>query len=241
MKRAFDLIFSACGLLITSPVLLAVAAAIYAYDFHNPLYIATRIGRRGHPFPMVKFRSMVVNADRTGVTSTSSADSRVTPIGRFVRKFKLDELIQLWNVLVGDMSMVGPRPNVPSGVAVYTPAERELLTVRPGITDFASIVFADEGEILKGRPDADLAYDQLIRPWKSRLGLFYAATHSLLLDLQLVVLTVVAVFARPVALEGCHRLLNRLGAPTDLANIALRRQDLVPMVPPGAGEPRMVS
>lgn len=233
MKRLLDLVFAGSALLLTSPLLLAVGAAIFLYDFHNPLYIARRVGKNNVPFRMVKFRSMVVNADRTGVTSTSSADSRITPIGGFVRKFKLDELVQLWNVFLGDMSLVGPRPNVPSGVAVYTEIERRLLVVRPGITDFASVVFADEGEILKGHPDADEAYDRLIRPWKSRLGLFYIDHRNIWVDVRLIALTVVGIFSRQAALSGIHRLLLQLGAPPELARVALRCDELIPQMPPG--------
>ncbi len=233
-KRVFDVAFAACGLALASPLLAIVALGIYLYDFHNPLYIAIRVGCGGRPFRMIKFRSMVVNADRTGVTSTSAADARVTPVGRFVRKFKLDELVQLWNVLRGDMSFVGPRPNVPSGVAVYTPLERHLLDVAPGITDFASIVFADEGEILRGHSDTDAAYDQLIRPWKSRLGLFYITHRGIWLDLQLIGLTVLAIVSRHAALAKLHAVLQRLSAPEDLARVALRRDTLQPQSPPGA-------
>src|SRR6185312_9447559 len=118
--------------------------------------------------------------------------------------------------------------NVPSGVAVYTTEELRLLEVRPGITDFASIVFADEGEILSGKPDPDLAYDQLIRPWKSRLGLFYVSRHSLSVDLKLILFTLLALLSRDMALKKVHMLLRRLRAPDDLAEIALRRMPLVP-------------
>ena len=235
-KRLFDIGMSALGLVCTSPILVFTGLAIFLYDFGSPFYIATRVGRNGRPFRMVKFRSMVVKADRSGVTSTSATDSRITPIGRFVRKCKLDELVQLWNVLMGEMSLVGPRPNVPSGVAAYTTEELCLLEVQPGITDFASIIFADEGEILRGRPDPDLAYDQLIRPWKSRLGLFYVSKRSLTLDLKLIVLTLYALLSRGMALGKLHLLLRRLGAPDDLAEIALRRNPLMPqpVAPPQA-------
>lgn len=232
-KRLFDLLASGLALVVTSPLLLLVGGGIFLYDFHHPLYIANRVGRNGKLFRMVKFRSMVVNADKTGVTSTSATDRRITPLGRFVRKCKLDEVVQLWNVFRGDMSLVGPRPNVPSGVAVYTPVEHRLLSVRPGITDIASIVFADEGDILRGHADADLAYDQLIRPWKSRLGLFYIDQRTLWLDVRLIALTVVTVVSRAFALARVHRLLVLLGAPPDLARVALRRDELVPALPPG--------
>ena len=122
---------------------------------------------------MVKIRSMIINADKTGVDSTSSDDMRITSVGKVIRKLKLDELSQLWNVLIGDMSLVGPRPNVKSETDLYTKIEKNLLNVKPGITDFSSIVFSDEGDILSGSDDPDLLYNQLIRPWKSRLSLFY--------------------------------------------------------------------
>lgn len=228
LKRLFDTMLSGLGLVCTSPILVLTGLAIFLHDFGGPFYIATRVGLTGRPFRMVKFRSMVLKADRSGVTSTSVTDTRITPIGRLVRKCKLDELVQLWNVLIGEMSLVGPRPNVPSGVAVYTAEELRLLEVQPGITDFASIIFADEGEILEGKPDPDLAYDQLIRPWKSRLGLFYVSNCSLSLDLKLILLTLLALLSRGMALKKLHLLLRRLRAPDDLAEIALRRSPLVP-------------
>lgn len=236
MKRVLDFTISAVLLALLSPLLAIISLLIFVQDFHSPFYIAPRVGRDGHLFKMVKFRSMIVNADKTGVTSTSDTDRRITPMGAFVRRYKLDELIQLWNVLKGDMSLVGPRPNVKSGTDLYTSAERGLLAVRPGITDFASIVFADEGEILRGHPDPDAAYDQLIRPWKSRFGLFYIHHASVILDLKLIWLTAVAIVSRPRALERVHRdLLHRL-APAELVRIALRAKPLEPATPPGARE-----
>lgn len=238
MKRILDILLSAFGLVLVSPLLVVVAAAIYAYDRKTPFYIAPRVGQGGRTFRMVKFRSMVVNADRTGVTSTSASDMRITPVGHFVRRFKIDELLQLVNVLRGDMSLVGPRPNVPSGVAVYTPVERHLLDVRPGITDFASIVFSDEADILAPHADPDAAYDVLIRPGKSRLGLFYIERRTILVDLKLIFLTVLAVASRRAALDGVHSLLVSLGAPADLCALSLRRSPLLPGRPPDAAEAR---
>jgi lipopolysaccharide/colanic/teichoic acid biosynthesis glycosyltransferase len=114
---------------------------------------------------------MIKNADQSGVDSTGAADRRITPVGHFIRRYKLDEITQLWNVLKGDMSLVGPRPNVQRETDMYTGIERRLLSVKPGITDFSSIVFSDEGDILKDHADPDIAYNQLIRPGKSALGL----------------------------------------------------------------------
>ena len=181
MKRLFDILISLLGLIILSPVLLVFMYLVYHQDRHSPFYVAPRVGKDGLMFKMLKLRSMSINADKSGVDSTSVDDVRITPVGHKIRRYKLDEFTQLWNVLIGDMSLVGPRPNVVSDTDLYTDIEKGLLVVRPGITDFSSIVFSDEGEILEGREDPDLSYNQLIRPWKSRLGLIYIKNQSLLL------------------------------------------------------------
>ena len=183
---------------------------------------------------MVKFRSMVKNADRAGIDSTSANDQRITGIGRFIRRFKIDELPQLWNVAKGDMSLVGPRPNVVREVDLYTAEERHLLDARPGITDLASIVFADEGDILADKADPDIAYNQLIRPGKSRLGLFYVDNRTTLMDLRILRLTVTNSLNRERALQAVSTLLGRAGAPDDLVRLATREDDLVAAPPPGA-------
>lgn len=119
-KRLLDLLAALFGLTLLSPVLLPVMFLVWWEDRHSPFYVAPRVGQNGRPFRMVKMRSMVINADRIGASSTSNADRRITPAGHFIRKFKIDELTQLWNVLIGDMSLVGPRPQVQSGVDLYT-------------------------------------------------------------------------------------------------------------------------
>ena len=187
-------------------------------------------------FPMVKLRTMVVNADKSGVDSTSTDDKRITFIGQTIRRFKIDELTQLWNVFLGQMSLVGPRPQVERDVDIYTSEERYLLDVRPGITDFASIVFADEGSILAGRVDPDLAYNQLIRPWKSRLGLLYACHRTLWIDIKLIVATILAVLARNKALRMVHKMLIDLDADHELLTVCSRNTELNPAPPPGADE-----
>jgi lipopolysaccharide/colanic/teichoic acid biosynthesis glycosyltransferase len=228
------LLISAFGLLIASPVLLPVMFLVWLEDRHSPFYVAPRVGLGGRPFRMVKMRSMVVNADRQGASSTAATDRRITAVGHFIRRYKIDELTQLWNVLKGDMSLVGPRPQVQSGVDVYTAQERHLLSVKPGITDIASIVFADEGEILRGHSDPDLGYNQLIRPGKSRLGLFYVAHRSTALDMRLIGLTLLGVLARERALAGIQRILRAHGAPPELIELAARRIALTPLPPPGS-------
>lgn len=233
MKRLFDLIASLFGLLLASPILIPVMFLVWRQDGHSPFYVAPRVGRNGKPFSMIKLRSMVVNADKSGVDSTGANDSRITSIGHFIRRYKLDELTQLWNVLVGDMSLVGPRPNVKRETDLYTPLERQLLSVKPGITDFSSIVFSDEGDILKEHADPDIAYNQLIRPGKSLLGLFYIERRSLGLNIRLCWLTLVAIFSREHALSSVRTLMRNLGASEEVLEIAARRQPLTPRPPPG--------
>ena len=226
VKRIFDLIMSGIGLLIFWPILVAVGIAVWLQDFSSPLYVAPRAGICGKPFRMVKIRSMIKHADRTGVALTANADPRITKLGQFIRKYKIDELSQLWNVLSGDMSFVGPRPQVLSAVQTYTPGEQKLLLVRPGITDFSSIVFSDEGGILSGHPDPDAAYDDLIRPWKSRLGIFYVDHSCVSVDIQLIVLTIIAIFSRESALKHVAKLLESLGADPELVSTSRRDSDL---------------
>ena len=234
VKRLLDITAAAAGLLIVSPILITVAFIVYLQDFHNPLYIAPRVGKQRKMFNMVKLRSMIVTADKSGVDSTSSDDKRITWIGHFIRKIKLDEITQLWNVLIGDMSLVGPRPNVERDVAIYTEEELHLLDVRPGITDFSSIVFSDEGDILEGSEDPDLDYNQLIRPWKSRLGILYIIHQSMLLDIKLILLTVTSIISRQKALNGINRMLSKLSADEKLIEIVKRESSLVPYPPPGS-------
>ena len=236
IKRLVDILASFFGLLITSPILLPVMFLVWKEDKKSPFYIAPRSGRNGTTFKMVKLRSMVVDADKSGVDSTSSNDIRITPIGHKIRRYKLDELIQLWNVLIGDMSLVGPRPNVKSETDLYTDVEKELLLVRPGITDFSSIVFSDEGEILEGKDNPDLAYNQLIRPWKSRLGLAYIENQSFLLDLQLIFYTIVAIISKPKALIWVAKKLNNLDVDVDTVRVSKREVNLFPFPPPGSDE-----
>lgn len=234
MKRIVDVLFSAIGLLVASPVLLPVMFLVWNKDKHSPFYIAERMGRGEWPFKMVKLRSMVINADKSAVDSTGADDKRITAVGHFIRRYKLDELTQLWNVLKGDMSLVGPRPNVERETRMYTSAEKALLSVRPGITDYASIVFSDEGDILRDQADPDIAYNQLIRPWKGHLGLFYIANQSLWLDFKLIFLTAIAIVSRRRALAGVVSDLQNRGAPAELIRIASRQESLAPTPPPGS-------
>jgi lipopolysaccharide/colanic/teichoic acid biosynthesis glycosyltransferase len=234
MKRFLDLTISLFALVLTAPLLLFFMFMIWKEDFSSPFYIATRTGKNGVPFRMLKLRSMAVNADRSGVDSTSDNDARITSIGKIVRKYKIDELGQLINVFVGQMSMVGPRPNVERETDMYTQLESKLLTVKPGITDFASIVFADEGRILRDKSDPDVAYHQFIRPTKSALGLVYIQNQSFTVDICIILITLLSIASRKHALKVNCLLLRKIGCPNELVEIASRTKPLHASPPPGA-------
>tara|TARA_X000000950_G_C13909770_1_gene658514 strand:- start:2271 stop:3002 length:732 start_codon:yes stop_codon:yes gene_type:complete len=234
MKRIIDIIFSILGLLLVSPFILFISFLIWNDDKSKPLYIAERIGFKGKVFKIIKLRTMIINADRSGVDSTSSNDPRITNIGHFIRKFKLDELTQFFNILNGEMSFVGPRPNVRRDVNLYTNIEKRLLSVKPGITDFSSVIFSDEAEILKGKIDPDISYNQLIRPWKSRLGLFYIDNRNIIIDFLLILITGINIFSRKLALFFITNLLKYMNAPNNLIKISKRKNVLQPFPPPGS-------
>jgi lipopolysaccharide/colanic/teichoic acid biosynthesis glycosyltransferase len=234
LKRMFDIVVSGVGLILVTPILLPVIFLVWWHDKHSPFYIADRVGKNDHSFKMVKLRTMVINADKSGVDSTSANDNRITAVGRLIRRYKLDELAQLWNVFKGDMSLVGPRPNVRRETDLYTSVERRLIDVKPGITDIASIVFSDEGDILKDQADPDIAYNQLIRPGKSLLGLVYIKNQSITLDIKLCAFTLIAIISREKALTLLQGLLQSMPVTDDVLELASRKKPLIPMSPPGS-------
>ena len=193
-KRVFDVTLATIGVVVLSPVLAGIALAVRVGSSGPILYRGQRVGLNGERFNILKFRTMVADAEAIGGSSTPSDDPRITTVGRVLRRTKLDELPQLWNVLAGDMSIVGPRPQVPWAVDRYTPEERLVLSVRPGITDYASLHFANEGEILKGSTDPDRDYMERIHPKKMRLSLEYVRSQSFGTDLAIIARTVGAVF-----------------------------------------------
>ena len=196
LKRLFDLAAAAAGLIILGPVLLAVAALITLYDGRPVFYRGVRIGRHGRLFRVFKFRTMRTDAEKIGGPSTTADDPRITRVGRWLRKSKLDELPELINVFVGDMSLVGPRPEVEHYVSLMTDEERVILSVRPGLTDWATLWNSDEGAVLAGAADPEKAYLELIRPEKIRLQLEYVRRRSFWVDLVILVQTVMAVVLR---------------------------------------------
>ena len=197
IKRVIDIFFSALGLVICSPIFLVLSIAIRFESCGPVFYRGVRVGLNGKPFRIYKFRSMVTDAEKMGASSTHQADPRITRCGKYIRKFKLDEISQLLNVFLGDMSFVGPRPEVQKFVDIYTEEEKQILSVRPGITDWSSIKFHNEGEIIEasGIPDADEAYEKLIRPEKLRLQLKYVRERNLWVDIKIIVSTMLTLFS----------------------------------------------
>jgi len=189
LKRALDL---ALGLLLAVPLtpLFILLGVMIRIQSPGPIFFrGVRVGRHGKPFKIYKFRSMVLNADKIGGPSTADDDPRIIPIGRMLRKHKLDELPQILNVLSGEMSFVGPRPEVARYVALFTPEEQSILSVRPGITDWASLSNSDEGSILAGAADPEKCYLEVIRPEKLRLQLRYVREHSIANDFRILAQT----------------------------------------------------
>ena len=183
-KRAFDILCSFLGLVVLSPVLLVVSVLVAVTSPGGVFFRQERIGKDGRPFRIFKFRSM--RKDNAGLKITTGNDSRITPVGRFLRKRKIDELPQLINVLVGDMSFVGPRPEVADYVNLYTPYQRQVLLVRPGITGLASIRFRNENDLLTASDDPNRTYVEQIMPRKIDLDLEYIPHASVFYDIKLI-------------------------------------------------------
>ena len=179
MIRFCDIVFSAIGLLLLSPLFLLVYILIRCESKGGGFYCQQRVGRDGRMFGLYKFRSMRTGSDKKGLITVGGHDSRITRMGYFIRKYKIDELPQLWNVLKGDMSLVGPRPEVKKYVDLYTEEQRRVLSVRPGITDYASIEYVDENEILGNADDPDRVYVEEIMPAKIKLNMRYIENRSL--------------------------------------------------------------
>ena len=193
LKRAMDIAISGAALCVLWPVLLLIALAIVIDDPGPVFYRQVRVGRGGKEFRIFKFRTMVVDADRKGLQITVGRDSRITRMGALLRKSKLDELAQLLNVFLGQMSFVGPRPEVPRYVAMYTPYQRQVLLVRPGITDYASIAYRNENDLLAGAEDPERMYVEEIMPAKLELNMKYLRRVSPLEDIRLIFMTIAAV------------------------------------------------
>ena len=195
IKRLFDIIFSFLGLILTAPILVIIAFLIKINSPGPVFYRVERVGKNGKLFKIFKFRSMVKDAEKLGGPSTAADDPRLTEIGKFLKRVQLDELPQLINVLKGEMSLVGPRPEVKLYVDMMTEEEKNLiLSIRPGMTDLASLWNFREGEVLKGSPDPEKTYLEKIRPEKIRFQIEYVKNRSFLLDLKIVAKTILKLF-----------------------------------------------
>lgn len=179
MIRFYDILFSIIGLVILSPLFTVLYLLIRIESQGGGFYSQERIGKNGKPFKLFKFRSMKIGSDKKGLITIGEKDNRITKTGFILRKYKLDELPQLWNVFIGDMSLVGPRPEVKKYTDLYTEEQKQVLQVRPGITDWASIKYVDENKILGESKDPDDAYVNLIMPNKIKLNMVYIQHQTL--------------------------------------------------------------
>ena len=189
MTRIFDILFATLGLVILSPLLILVYVAIVLESRGGGFYRQERTGRYGKPFRLIKFRSMNVNADKHGLITVGGHDNRITRVGYYIRKYKIDELPQLINVVKGDMSIVGPRPEVKKYTDIYTEEQRKILDVRPGITDYASIKYVDENEILGTSDNPERIYIEHIMPDKIKLNMIYISQNGIKEYFKIIFLT----------------------------------------------------
>lgn len=234
MNRWVEFFLALIILIVLSPVFITIAILIFLTDFQSPFFISKRVGQYGNEFNMYKFRSMKNDAKLKHIVSTSDSDRRITWIGKVIRKVKLDEISQIGNILLGDMKFVGPRPNVKVETDLYTTEEQQILSIKPGITDISSIVFADLNTILSQSKDANLDYNQLVRPWKSRLALIYVQNRNFSLDIQLIFLTVYNIFFRNSTLKLIQKIVAKFSSDQLLIQISGREISLFPYPPPGS-------
>lgn len=189
MTRIFDILLATLGLVILSPLLIFVYVAIVLESRGGGFYRQERTGRYGKPFRLIKFRSMYVNADKHGLITVGGHDNRITRVGYYIRKYKIDELPQLINVVKGDMSIVGPRPEVKKYTDLYTKEQRKILDIRPGITDYASIKYVDENEILGTSDNPERTYIEHIMPDKIKLNMIYISQNGIKEYFKIIFLT----------------------------------------------------
>jgi lipopolysaccharide/colanic/teichoic acid biosynthesis glycosyltransferase len=193
MKRLFDMVFSLALIVVLLPVGIVVSIWIVLDDFGSPFFVQQRVGIGGKNFGLLKFRSMRKNAESKGQLTVGMKDNRITRSGYFIRKYKIDELPQLVNVFLGEMSVVGPRPEVPKYVLLYNEEQQNVLSIKPGITDFASIEYVRENELLSASSDPEKTYIEEIMPAKLELNLKYLREQSFLTDMKIILQTIRAI------------------------------------------------
>lgn len=213
-KRLLDIAAATGGLLVLAPLLLVIALVVKCSSRGAVFYHQQRVGKDGKTFSIWKFRSMIAGADNHGPSITASGDWRITFVGRFLRRWKLDELPQLWNVVKGDMSLVGPRPELPVYVRAYTDEQKEVLSIRPGITDPATLKYRNEAELLAAVSERERFYREVVLPSKLRLNLYYREHISLRFDLALILMTLRLMPRPPMANVGIAELHRKATART---------------------------
>lgn len=231
-KIVFDYLLAISLLLLLFLPTLVILFLVFKEDFNNPIYSSIRVKKNSKKFSLFKIRSMKVSNQINKVKSTSFDDPRISKIGKFIRKYKIDEIPQLLNILKNEMSFVGPRPNVIEEVSLYSNEENKLLDVKPGITDFASIIFSDEADILKDSKNPNLDYNLLIRPWKSLIGLYYVEKNNFIMDLEILTLTAISLFNKKLS----TRYISKKLLSHDFNTYKLLfnpDRNLTPIAPPG--------
>lgn len=194
MKRPFDIVASLLGIVLLSPLMLFIAIWVKAGSAGPVFFRQVRVGKNGKHFRIWKFRTMASDAEQSGQITTGTDDPRVTRAGYFLRKYKLDEIPQLINVLSGQMSIVGPRPEVPAYVRLYNQEQQQVLSVRPGITDYASLEYANESRVLEQYPDPEIAYREVVMPAKLQLNLKYIREQGFFTDIKIILQTLMKIF-----------------------------------------------
>jgi lipopolysaccharide/colanic/teichoic acid biosynthesis glycosyltransferase len=196
LKRIFDILFSFFGLLLLLPLFAVISLLIIFNSPGGIFYLQIRVGKNNKDFKLFKFRTMKTDSDKKGLLTVGNADSRITRTGLWLRKYKLDELPQLFNVLLGDMSLVGPRPEVRKYVDMYSPEQLKVLSVKPGITDNASIEYADENELLSKQPEPEKFYIREVMPAKLKINLEYISNQSVAEDFRIILKTFFRIFKK---------------------------------------------
>lgn len=219
MKRLIDIMLSSVGIIIGFPVIVVFSLLIIGLHRHNPFFVTERIGRNSRMFPLFKLKSMVDGAHFDAITVVTKRDPRVTAVGRIIRRYKIDEFPQFFNVMIGDMSVVGPRPEIPQNGNLFNEAEREMFSVKPGLTGISSIFFFRQSDVLSRFSNPQEAYHRIIRPSKAHFSLFYVFRHNLTMDVELIVLTFVAIFNHALAIRILRARLIAWGAPEQLLDV----------------------
>jgi lipopolysaccharide/colanic/teichoic acid biosynthesis glycosyltransferase len=215
-KRCFDIMAAGLLLIFVLPLILLVALAVFAQDRQWPFYVATRVGLNGRPFRMYKIRSMIQGADSVECDIVGAGDRRVTPLGWRIRRYKLDELPQLCNILLGQMSMVGPRPNTPRHVEMLDEQERELLKVKPGLTDLSSVAFFQQASLFGDSHDTEADYLVRMRPLKTALGVWYTRHGNSFSDVAVLLITALSFLHYHASIKAIDWLLAAHAAPMPL-------------------------